>query len=571
MRLNDENARIMDQPTKVLVADDELISRESLKMLLENLDFLVMTAKDGEEAWQVFLQDRPDIVFSDLKMPKLDGFELLSRISTENPEVPIIILSGAGTMDNVLKALRLGAWDYLTKPLADIDALVHIISKNLEKRDLIRLARNYQELFEESVRQRTHDLDEEIKERKKVEFQLLQAKQEWEKTVDSMPDLIALLDHDHKIIRLNHSMATVMGVISAEAIGSTLCLFAHSQNQGELLCPHDLLLADGKIHTSELYHEKTKRFYEVRVIPYSNPGESEVNRSVIHARDITETKKAKEEQQRLQTQLLQAQKLESLGQLASGIAHEINTPTQYVCSNIDFLGEAYEDVADLVAIIEQVTAELPEKTAAKIRAALEGKDWAFLAEEIPLAIDQSKDGVKRISSIVWAMKEFSHPSSKEKEKVNINHLIDTIVTVARNEWKYVANVETILASDLPDVPCVSNEIGQVILNILVNAAQAIGKKLGENPEGQKGVITISTQQDADYAEIAISDTGIGIPQDIVSRVFDPFFTTKQVGEGTGQGLAIARNVVVEKHQGTIEVQSEVDQGARFFIKLPLQA
>lgn len=295
---------------------------------------------------------------------------------------------------------------------------------------------------------------------------------------------------------------------------------------------------------------------------------------VIILRDLTRRIEIEQERNRLAADLLQAQKLESVGRLAAGIAHEINTPTQYVGTNIDFLDEAFQDLTELIdsddellemAEKENFASELTEK----LRETREEVDIEYLREEIPGAIEQSREGIRRTTSIVRAMKEFSHPASKEKEPVDINSLIDTTVTVARNEWKYVAEMNLDLSSDLPSVPCFSDELGQVILNMIVNAAHAIEQSLGDNPEGSKGVIGITTQMKEQCAEIRISDTGTGMPEEIRDKIFEPFFTTKEVGKGTGQGLAIARSVVVDKHGGTIDVDSEPGKGTTFIISLPL--
>jgi signal transduction histidine kinase len=190
-------------------------------------------------------------------------------------------------------------------------------------------------------------------------------------------------------------------------------------------------------------------------------------------------------------------------------------------------------------------------------------------EEVPSAIRQSKDGISRVTSIVKAMKEFSHPSSKEKESIVVNNIIETTMLIARNEWKYVANVTTDLAVDLPPVPCYIDELGQVILNLLINAAHAIGEKLGRNPVGDKGEIHISTQVVDSFVEIRIRDTGSGIPVGIRERIFDPFFTTKEVGRGTGQGLTISHDVIAEKHGGTLTFETEEGVGTTFIVRLPL--
>ncbi len=195
-------------------------------------------------------------------------------------------------------------------------------------------------------------------------------------------------------------------------------------------------------------------------------------------------------------------------------------------------------------------------------------DWDYLKEEIPRAIDQSIEGIQRVTSIVQAMKEFSHPGSKQKINADLNRIIETTITISRNEWKYVATLETDLDPELQSVPCLVDEMGQVILNLLINAAHAIENELGNNPEGKKGRICISTRQYDQYVEIRISDTGCGIPASIESKVFDPFFTTKEVGKGTGQGLTIAHDVITGKHNGTLVFETEPGAGTTFIIRLP---
>lgn len=291
-------------------------------------------------------------------------------------------------------------------------------------------------------------------------------------------------------------------------------------------------------------------------------------------RDITRRKKMEEERERLNTELVHAQKLESVGRLAAGIAHEINTPVQYVGTNVDFLDEAFQDIMGLVEKYDELVEkaekqQFENKLTEGIREAEEDADMGYLREEIPSAIEQSRDGIKRVTSIVRAMKEFSHPGGKEKALVDLNSIIETTVTVAKNEWKYVADMKLELDGSLPQVPCISDEMGQVILNIIVNAAHAIGAKLGENTEENKGIITIKTRKEESWVEMRISDTGTGIPEKARDKIFEPFFTTKEVGKGTGQGLAIARSCIVDKHNGQIDIESESGRGTTFIIRLPL--
>ncbi len=283
-------------------------------------------------------------------------------------------------------------------------------------------------------------------------------------------------------------------------------------------------------------------------------------------KDITERKT-------LQAQLVQAQKLESIGQLAAGIAHEINTPTQYVGDNIHFLDEAFAGMITLTGKYKELldaarAGEVTKGIIDEVEKSIEKTDIAYLREEIPKAIRQSMEGVERVTGIVRAMKEFSHPGTKEKELIDINKAIENTLTVSRNEWKYVADAITDFDPSLPPVPCLPGEFNQVILNIIINAAQAIAEKNGTS--ARKGNIRVSTCRQNGWAEIRISDTGVGIPEEIRARVFDPFFTTKEVGKGTGQGLAIARSIIVDKHGGSITFDAVPGEGTAFLLRLPME-
>jgi PAS domain S-box-containing protein len=281
------------------------------------------------------------------------------------------------------------------------------------------------------------------------------------------------------------------------------------------------------------------------------------------------------ESRHLELQLESARKMESVGQLAAGIAHEINTPTQFVGDNIKFMKDAFEDLD----VMNEAYAKLLE--AAKsggirpelikaVEDAIEEADLEFLQAEIPNAFVNAADGVGRVSKIVRAMKEFSHPGSDGMAYSDINDAIETTVTVARNEWKYVADMELDLDKEMPAVPCVVGQINQVFLNLIVNAAHAIGDVTNGGADS-RGKITVSSKLVGDVVEIRVADTGGGMPDDIKARVFEPFFTTKEVGKGSGQGLAIAHNVVVKKHGGEIAIESEVGKGTEFIIRLPAEA
>ena len=291
---------------------------------------------------------------------------------------------------------------------------------------------------------------------------------------------------------------------------------------------------------------------------------------VVMFNDIAERKRAQEERARLERDLNQNHKMEAVGQLAGGIAHEINTPIQYVGDNLRFLKEAYEDVNRILdsywELLKQAVHEEQFKPQVdEVLNAIEEADLDYLKEETPNAIEQSINGAEQVTRIVSAMKEFAHPGSVQKEPADINRIISNTVAVCKNEWKYVADTELQLDQGLPPVMCIGGEISQVMLNLIVNSAYAIeAAKLEE-----KGKITIATLLCGDQVEITIADTGTGIPEEVQEYVFNPFFTTKDVGGGSGQGLAIVQDIVVSKHRGEIFFETEEGVGTTFVIRLPL--
>ncbi len=281
------------------------------------------------------------------------------------------------------------------------------------------------------------------------------------------------------------------------------------------------------------------------------------------------------DQRRMENELAQAQKLESVGRLAAGVAHEINTPVQFVSDSVSFVREAMDDLSEIVdkyRELRNATQNTDNSTTlvrAAAKAAEEAEDDAdldYILENAPVALDRARDGLGRVAAIVRSMKEFAHPDRKEMAQSDLNQAIQSTLVIASNEYKYVADVELALG-DLPLVNCYAGEINQVVLNLIVNAAHAIGDVV--RGTDKKGKIRVVTRVLDDQVEIAIGDTGKGIPVDVRSRIFDPFFTTKEVGKGTGQGLAIARAVVVEKHGGTLHFETESGQGTTFYIRLPI--
>ncbi|TAJ16789.1 MAG: PAS domain-containing sensor histidine kinase [Planctomycetota bacterium] len=280
------------------------------------------------------------------------------------------------------------------------------------------------------------------------------------------------------------------------------------------------------------------------------------------------------ERRRIEFELQQAQKLESVGRLASGVAHEINTPVQFVSDSVHFLRDAAQDLFGLLekqralsqAVAEGRAADELAEVARAVALAEQAADVEYLVDNVPKAFERSLDGLDRVATIVRSMKAFAHPDQSEMTLVDINKAIESTLVIARNEYKYVADVRTEFG-DIPLVTCHGGDINQAVLNIVVNAAHAIGDVV--QGTDCRGLIRVLTRCDGECVEIAISDTGAGIPEDVRARIFDPFFTTKPLGKGTGQGLAIARSVVVDKHKGEIRVDTEAGKGTTFTLRVPV--
>ena len=287
--------------------------------------------------------------------------------------------------------------------------------------------------------------------------------------------------------------------------------------------------------------------------------------AVVALQDVTE-------RQRLEIQLRLAQKLEAVGQLASGIAHEINTPTQFVSDNLQFLSESFDTVRGLLGRWREEVRALPpapeiaELTARMASDELES-DLEMIEENVGAAFTDAFEGVNRIKVIVAAMREFAHPAKRHKAACDVNHALSNTLTIARNEYKYIADVVQEYG-DVPPVTAFANDLNQVFLNLFINAAHAIEDAVHDTR--RRGVIGVRTSRVGDRVRIEISDTGSGIPENVRERIFDPFFTTKEVGRGSGQGLAIARAIVVERHGGELTFESEVGKGTTFRIDLPIR-
>jgi PAS domain S-box-containing protein len=393
------------------------------------------------------------------------------------------------------------------------------------------------------------------------------AERRLEALVAAVPDMLLRVTRDDLILDAkippSPSRSSLAG--PEPLSGTSLDGWARAAGLSEVLLPLVVRVrATGRSETAELRSTLSPpRAYEAHVV---RGADGEI---VCILRDVTRRRS-------LEAQLQQTQRLESIGQLAAGIAHEINTPVQFVSDSVNFLKDAFLDLQAVLAshhrardLAEPQLDALPEGLAAAWRETLAreaGSDLPYLLENIGPSIDRALEGLERIATIVRSIKEFAHPPSAEQSLTDLNRAVTTTLTIARSEYKYVAEVETQLG-ELPLVRCLPGEVNQAILNVIVNAAHAIAERFKGTDE--RGHITIRTRRVGGEAEIAIGDDGGGIPEAIRHRIFDPFFTTKEVGRGTGQGLYLCRATIVEKHHGSLTFESEVGRGTTFFIRLPV--
>lgn len=393
------------------------------------------------------------------------------------------------------------------------------------------------------------------------------ANREMHNLLSSIDSILIGVSTRDEVTHWNAVAERVFGITAAEAIGGRISTLAIGWKwddifEGISICIHKndtVVLRD--VPFTNL--EGGNGFLGITINPIRDDL-GILNGFLIYGRDITKRRM-------MELQLLQDQKLKAIGELASGIAHEINTPTQYVINNLHFLKESFTGLLDICRRFHAmygtegangVCCAGTEEIFKKSREI----DFEFLMEEIPQAIEQSLEGLGRVANIVKSMKSFSHPDREAMSSANLNRIIEETITIARNEWKYVADVETRLDENLPEILCHPAGLSQVVLNLLVNSAHAI-KEAVENGSIEKGLITISSHREDDMVVMKVEDNGTGIAEEIKHRVFDPFFTTKDVGLGTGQGLAISRSIIVDNHGGTIECESKKGEGAAFIVRL----
>lgn len=474
-----------------------------------------------------------DSIIIDYQLHHQDPKSAIRSALGKHPEIPTFVFSGFVGEEAIIDLHEMGATEYFSKSW--IKLLPHVVGNVVRERRVTNRVKRALWESEQHFRQVTQHIDEVL----------------WLCTADGK-----------EILFLSWAFRGIFGVDPEEFYQNPglWVEFVHPddwQRYQEAYSSRALQGHEFSIDYRIVRRDGQIRFLRDRGFPILDD-DGVVSRLAGIIRDVTEEK-------RLHEELRLAQKMESVGQLAAGIAHEINTPAQFIGDNLRFLKSSVRDLLALVAQVqEQLANDEPTAIRASVERLLEQADFPYLREELPSALDQSLDGIDRIVSIVRAMKDFSHPGTREPERVDLNELVKSAVTVSRNEWKYLAEMTLDLSPDLPLVSCFRQTLSQVLVNLIVNAAQAIG----EVKPATQGMIKISTRCDETWAEISIADTGRGIPEAIRGKIFDQFFTTKEVGKGTGQGLAMAWNTIVDAHHGSIQVDSVVGVGSTFTLRIP---
>jgi PAS domain S-box-containing protein len=392
----------------------------------------------------------------------------------------------------------------------------------------------------------------------RVAKHLEEQRQQLDIILDNTIGGIFLTNEKQTILRANGAGMTMFGLDQESVLAKKIFEFFEDESSVEQFLNTAVQSHDTSAVFETEAHTLTGQVFPVELSVKIVEHTERTSQYVWILRDITRRKKEEAERAELEKELSQAQKLEALGTLASGVAHEINTPIQYVGDNLRFLQETF---SDLMSFVEWVDGKIPGED---IAAKKDEIDLDFLTEEAPASIQQSLYGLEQVARIVKAIKEFSHPGSGDAEKVNLNDLLSTAATLSKNQWKYVADIDYKFDENLPEITCYTGDVSQVLVNMIVNAADAMDTSSGT----ERGTIILKSSFDGDNIYLEICDTGSGMTEEVVERIFDPFFTTKDVGKGTGQGLAISYNIIHQKHGGDIQVNSKPGVGTRFLITLP---
>jgi two-component system NtrC family sensor kinase len=545
---------IPENRAAILIVDDLSLTRRQLWDILTEVGYQVLQADSGLKALELAAASLPQLILLDVVMPEMDGFQTcreLKKIPALS-EIPVIFISALDETSSKVKGFYAGGVDYISKPYEKEEVLARVRT-HLSIRQLQLSLRTANAEMEERVHQRTAELIAKHEQLSNLFQQVRNAKIQWEQTMDCIDDIVMLVGEDGCLLRCNKALVSFSGVDGYQDLLGLDWL--------KLLASCGLDLARLSNRSQELYHETSGRWFTVKWYNYSDK-----NGAVIALHDMTAIKKVSDELAKaydeLKTthhRLVQQEKMASIGQLAAGVAHEINNPIGFISSNLETLGKYADRLRQFMTVQDEVVKGVSDPEAIKMLAeARKRLKIDYLLDDIPALVTESNDGALRVRTIVQNLKGFSRTDLAEMEPANINDCLERAISIAWNELKYKVTLERDF-EELPTVSCYPQQLGQVFLNFLVNAAHSID---------QHGEIKVSTRVEDGSVSISVSDTGCGIPAENMDRIFEPFFTTKEIGTGTGLGLAISYEII-QSHGGTIDVESQVGKGTTFTVRLPI--
>jgi len=511
---------------RILTIDDEQAVRRSIRFYLEDSGYEVIEASNGKEGLDRIRHGSPDLVLSDLRMPEMDGLEVLAEVTTEFPELPIIIVSGTGVLGDAIEAVRLGAWDYVLKPIQDMGALEISINRALERANLRRVSIDY----------RIH-LEDEIERRSRA---LIESESRFRTVVEHLAEGVILTDDKHVMTYVNSKLAQLCGYHVNEMVGQPTYIIGTDDTKDKL----DAKIEDRLRGISETYEIQLRRkngevfWVEISAGPYPD-SEGRIIGSLAIIRDISDRKRAEKERDKLESQLRRSQKLETIGTLAGGVAHDFNNILTPI------LG--YSEMARYYL------------------------DDAHPARE---GIDQISSAAMRARDLVRQILTFSRQGEEERKPVKIQFIVKEALKLMRSSLPSTIVIQSDLNEQVGDILCDPTQIHQVMMNLCTNAGHAM-KSGGGVLEAKLSQFYVDSEfsclhvnlSEGHYARLTVSDTGCGMDRATTERIFEPFFTTKNAGEGTGLGLSVVHGIVAA-HGGGISVYSEPGQGTTFQIYLP---
>lgn len=593
----------------VLVVDDDRFSRMILKNALEKNGYIYLEAVDGVEAVEMYQREKPDLILMDVEMPRMGGIEACKRIREIENSSHVMILFVTSHNENsevIEQAFAAGGDDYLLKPI-NPTVMRQRLKRVLEHSDLMKRM-----LFQNDMLQQMRQISFDFLQERDVKATLLHVLQESLRLTNSALGAVYLLNEEENCMRLAvQEGMDVQPSVSCLVKGEGLIgrAWEHAgpffidnypewEHRLESSCWSKLhrvaalplarggtvfgVMVLGRLSEQGEFNKEGKsvltQLADLLALVVDNARIMEdLEKEVIQRKkiqlDIEEANKELSTTlgtlKQTQSKMLQQEKLAGVGQLAAGVAHEINNPLGFVSSNFSMLQRYAERLCELIEayknVLEKAEVEgMAQAVVTDMREKEKNAKLELMLEDLPELFEETKDGIERIGKIVKALRVFSRVDSLEQfGEYDLNSGLDTTLVVARNEIKYVAKIEKKL-EPLPMIQAIGSQINQVLLNLVVNAAQAIQS---EGREGQ-GTIRIQTSHEEGWVSCSIYNDGPPIPEEIRHRLFEPFFTTKPVGKGTGLGLSISYEIVVQKHHGELFFTSD-EGGTEFVLRLPI--